>query len=129
MAKCSAITKDGAACRSIPMPNRPFCYAHDPAYQEERRASCAKGGKRSGRGRSPTTSELARLQGRFENLAEAIENGELDRGNAAVMIQAYNGARACLSAIIKAREVEEIEVRLQQLERQYESRGGRYGAL
>jgi len=71
------------------------------------------------------------LQTVFERLAERIEAGELDRGSAAVMIQAYNGARSCLASMLKAKELEELEARLTELEERYgnEGRSSKYGGF
>ena len=41
----------------------------------------------------------------------------MDRADAAVTIQAWNGARACIQASVKVREVEELEARLDALEK------------
>ncbi len=42
--------------------------------------------------------------------------GAVDRAEAAVAIQAWNGARACIAASAKLRELEDIEARLDALE-------------
>ena len=66
MAKCSGITQVGTACRGIPIEGSSHCYVHHPDHAEQRRRHGSKGGKRGGRGRPST--ELARLQERFEEL-------------------------------------------------------------
>jgi alkylhydroperoxidase family enzyme len=112
------------------MPHEEYCYAHHPDTKEERKEYGSKGGKRGGRGRqSPVTAELTRLQKKFEDLAAEVESGALDRGAAAVVCQLLNGARACVSTILKAKELEEIEQRIRELEQRYEERGAsvRYG--
>lgn len=125
MAKCAAITAAGSACKGVPMPGESYCYVHHPDTKEERRKHGSKGGRRGGRGRpSPISAELARLQAVFERLAERIERGEIDRGSAAVMIQAYNGARSCVAAMLKAKELEELEVRLTELEERSGTQNG-----
>jgi hypothetical protein len=125
MSKCAAVTQVGTACKGIPMPGESYCYAHHPDTLEARRKAGSKGGKRGGRGRqSPVSTELARLQTVFEQMAEDIRAGTLDRGSAAVMIQAYNGARSCLAAMLKAKELELLEVRLTELEERYGKTNG-----
>ena len=62
------------------------------------------------------SAELARLQRRFEELAEAVLAGEVERGVGAVAGQLLNGARACVRDALAAREAEELEARLEQLE-------------
>ena len=78
MAKCSSITRDGQRCRGIAIDGLGYCYAHDPDRAEERRRNAHKGGKRGGRGRPSV--ELARLQARFEELAEKVLSGDVERG-------------------------------------------------
>jgi hypothetical protein len=128
LAKCSGITQAGTACKGIPIEGSDYCYVHHPDRIEERRRHGSKGGKRGGRGRPSV--ELARLQGRFEDLAAKVLSGEIERGVGAVAGQLLNGARACVRDALAAREQEELIGRLEALEgaleRQKESH--RYGA-
>jgi hypothetical protein len=72
---------------------------------------------------------LARLQRRFEELADMVLAGEVERGVGAVAGQLLNGARACVRDTLTAREQEELIVRIQELERQDEQpRHGRWGS-
>jgi hypothetical protein len=105
-----------------------YCYVHHPDRAEERRRHGAKGGKRGGRGRP--VAELARIQARFEELAEKVLNGEVERSKAAVAGQLLNGARACVRDGLSAREQEDLVERLEELERVLEQRKGssRWGA-
>lgn len=82
MAKCSGITRTGTAYKGTPIDGSQWCYVHHPDHAEERRRHGARGGKRGGRGRP--SSELARLQRRFEELADKVLNGEVERGVGAV---------------------------------------------
>ena len=114
MTKCSGITQAGTACKGIPIDGSQWCYVHHPDRIEERRRHGSKGGKRGGRGRPSV--ELARLQGRFEELAERVLSGEIERGVGAVVGQLLNGARACVRDGLAAREQEELIERLERLE-------------
>jgi hypothetical protein len=129
LAKCSGITRTGGRCRGIAIDGSDYCYAHDPDRAEERRRNASKGGRRAGRGRpSPASSELVRLQGHFEEIAEKVLLGEVERGDGAVAAQLLNGARACVVGLLKAREQEELEGRLEELEVILEAKQGRgYG--
>ena len=118
MAKCSGITQAGTACKGIPIDGSDYCYVHHPDRIEERRRHGSKGGKRGGRGRPSV--ELARLQGRFEELAAKVLSGEIERGVGAVAGQLLNGARACVRDGLAAREQEELVARLESLEEQLE---------
>ena len=127
MAKCSGITRSGERCKGIAIDSSGYCYAHHPDRAEDRRRAARKGGKRGGRGRP--VSELARLQSRFEKLAEQVLSGEVERARGAVAGQLLNGARACVRDGLTAREQEELVERLEGLERTLEQRqnSGGYG--
>jgi hypothetical protein len=131
LAKCTGITQAGTACKGIPLDDSDYCYVHHPEHAEERRRHGSRGGKRGGRGRPSV--ELARLQARFEDLAEKVLSGEVERGIGAVAGQLLNGARACVRDTLAAREQEELVARLEELEAALErnankERSGRYGA-
>src|SRR3712207_8976727 len=85
LAKCSGITQVGAACRGIPIEGSSHCYVHHPDHAEQRRRHGSKGGRRGGRGRPST--ELARLQERFETLVDKVLSGEVERSVGAVVGQ------------------------------------------
>jgi hypothetical protein len=129
MALCSGIRADGGRCRAQAIGNSEWCFNHHPDYEEQRRRRASKGGKRGGRGRPSV--ELARLQARFEELAEEVLAGDIERGVGAVAGQLLNGARACVRDGLAAREQEELVARLEALEEALErSNGGgrRWGA-
>ena len=114
MARCSGITQASTACKGIPIDGSGYCYVHHPDHAEDRRRHGAKGGKRGGRGRP--TSELARLGARFEELADKVLSGEVERADGAVAGQLLNGARSCVRDGLTAREQEELVERLESLE-------------
>jgi hypothetical protein len=127
LVKCSGITQAGTACKGIPIDSSQWCYVHHPDRASERRRHGSKGGKRGGRGRP--VSELARLGARFEELADKVLSGEVERGVGAVAGQLLNGARACVRDGLAAREQEELVGRLEELERLLdEARESRRGA-
>ena len=97
-----------------------YCLNHDPSRAEENRRRGSKGGRRGGRGRPSV--ELARLQGWFEELAQKVLAGEVERGVGAVAGQLLNGARACVRDGLAAREQEELIGRLEGLEEVLEQR-------
>ena len=124
MARCGTIKPTGERCKARAIEGSEWCWNHNPAHDAERRRHGAKGGKRGGRGRA--SSELARLQRRFEELADMVLAGSVERGVGAVAGQLLNGARACVRDALTAREQEELIERIQELERQDEQpiRGG-----
>jgi hypothetical protein len=79
MTLCAGIKADGGRCGAQAMRNSQWCINHDPDKAEARRRRASKGGKRGGRGRPSV--ELARLQARFENLAENVLAGQPGSAN------------------------------------------------
>ena len=114
MSVCGFIKASGDRCRAQAMRESQWCYVHDPDLEEERRLNNRKGGKRGGRARP--SSELSRLQARFEELAEQVLSGKVERGVGAVAAQLLNGARACVATRLKAIEQEEVLERVEELE-------------
>jgi hypothetical protein len=127
MHRCPGTKRDGSRCTVTVEPPQTHCWWHDPANADERKRAASKGGKRGGRGRPSV--ELARLQARFEELAERVLSGDVERGIGAVAGQLLNGARACIRDGLAAREQEELVARLEALEegleRNKETSGGR----
>ena len=126
MARCAAIKPNGERCKVEAIPDAEWCWSHHPDYEQARRRRASKGGKRGGRGRP--SSELARLQRRFEELSDKVLSGEIGRGVGAVAGQLLNGARACVRDGLAAREQEELIERLEALEEALEQKAARRGA-
>jgi hypothetical protein len=126
LAKCSAITQAGTSCKGIPIDGSQWCYVHHPDHAAERRRHGAKGAKRGGRGRP--VAELAALRVENADIRERLLEGERGPGVAAVAVQSINTDIRAVSAALKAREAEELETRLEELERVLQQRGERWGA-
>jgi hypothetical protein len=119
MARCSGIRADDGRCGAQAIRSTELCVNHHPDYEDARRRRNSKGGRRGGRGRP--VSELARLQHRFEELAEKVLEGEIERGVGAVAGQLLNGARACTRDALAAREQEELVGRMEAIEEALEA--------
>jgi hypothetical protein len=129
MALCSGIKADGTRCKAQAIRTTEYCVNHHPDYEDARKRRNSKGGKRGGRGRPSRPSvELARLQKRFEELAEQVLDGTIPRADGAVAGQLLNGARACIRDTLAARDQEELVERLEALEKALIERNKRYQA-
>jgi uncharacterized protein (DUF1501 family) len=125
MARCAGTTRDGGECTTIVKPPQTHCYQHDPARSEERRRNASRAGKSTG-GR-----EIRDLKKRISALVDAVLEGSQDRGRAAVAIQGFNALKGVLELERKVREVDELEARLEALEKatgDREKGGQRWGA-
>jgi hypothetical protein len=125
MAKCSAITQAGTACKGIPIEGSQYCYAHHPDTEGQRRMHGSKGGKTGGRGRPQ--AEVGDIKRRLSDLADDVLEGEVDKGVAAVASQVLNVYLRAVSVELKVREQLELIERLEALE-QAQRRRDSYGA-
>ena len=100
-----------------------YCINHDPDQAEARRRRASRGGKRGGRGRPLT--ELAAVKHRLIDLADAVLDGEQDRGRAAVAGQLLNTAIRALEIERKWHEIDVLEGRIAELEQIAQQREGR----
>jgi hypothetical protein len=125
LAACSAIARSGERCKGVAIDGSGLCYAHHPDHVESRRRAARRGGKRGGRGRP--VAEISELKRRFEELAEDVLDGKLDRGDAAVVGQLLNYAVRAVAVGLKAREQQELEERLEQLEALLDEKDGARG--
>jgi hypothetical protein len=114
MELCSGIKADGGRCGAQAMRNSQWCIGHDPDQAEARRRRASNGGKRGGRGRP--VAELAALRVENAEIREQLLEGKLKPGVAAVAVQSINTDIRAVSAALKAREQEELEQRLEDLE-------------
>jgi hypothetical protein len=114
MPRCAHTYADNSQCKNIAHDGKTYCYQHDPAREEERKANARKGGKRGGRGRP--LQELHALRMENKNLRERMLKGELEPRLVAVCVQSVNTDCRLIEATLRAKEAEEFESRLSALE-------------
>src|SRR5215203_2928856 len=114
MAVCSGTKRDGSRCTATVEVPQEYCWWHDPANADKRRRAASIGGK-GGAGK-----EIRDLKQRISEVIEAVLEGSQDRGRAAVAIQGFNALRGVLEMERKIRETEELEARIEALERPQE---------
>ena len=108
---CSATRADGQPCQGKAGAGG-FCFAHDPALREKRRAAYATGGRNKATPRRLDKLMPASLRPVLDHLYAALEEthaGELDARQASAMA-------SLAGAIAKLFESTELESRLQALE-------------
>jgi hypothetical protein len=97
------------------MPGEEWCWNHHPDYEQARRRRASKGGKRGGRGRPQRETEA--IKALLEDLTERVLSGELETGPAAVANQLINTRLRAIETERKVKETEELEERMEALER------------
>ena len=118
VARCQGIKRDGGRCTASVSPGGEWCFNHDPARSEERRRNASRAG------RSKPSRELADLKTQLQDLTEQVLAGELETGRAAVANQLINTRLRAIEVERKIKEVDELEMRLEALEKG----GNRWGA-
>jgi hypothetical protein len=126
MSLCSGIRADGGRCKAQAIGNSLWCFNHHPDYEEARRRRASRGGKRGGRGRAD--NELTALKDLLEDLTNRVLKAEgtdpLETGPAAVANQLINTRLRAIEQERKNKESEELEVRIEALERASEAKKG-----
>jgi hypothetical protein len=128
MARCAAIKASGERCKAEATPEAEWCWSHHPDHAAERRRRASKGGKRGGRGRPQ--AELAALKDKLIALGDDVLEERVDRSAGAVAAQIWNVAIGAIRTGLKAKEVEELQAQVEELEAlmQQQREGGRRGA-
>jgi hypothetical protein len=130
MASCTAIKASGERCKGIAITGAQWCPAHHPDHAARRQKHAKKGGKLGGRGRP--TSELAALRSENGELRKRMLEGELEPRTVAVAVQSINTDIRATEVLLKAREQEELEARMERIEAVLEAKkngmGRRLGA-
>jgi hypothetical protein len=122
MARCAAIKANGERCRLDAKGKQSMCWAHAPENAAARRKRASRGGK------AKANQELPSIKARLEGLTEQVLAGDLETGRAAVANQLINTRLRAIELERKIKETDELEARLEALERDGKEGGSRWGA-
>ena len=125
VATCAGTKRDGSPCTATVEPPQRFCWWHDPANADKRRRSASKAA------RSKPSRELVGIKALLSDLTERVLSGEVETGRAAVANQLVNTRLRAVEIERKIKEADEMEARIEELERAEEDRKGghrRWGA-
>ena len=120
MSRCTAITRGGERCKGVAIDSSGLCYAHSPNHANARKRAARKGGQRGGRGRPQ--ADLNALKDRLISLGEDVLEGRVDRQDAATAGHLWNVAIGAIRTTLKAKEVEELEDKIERLEEAIEEK-------
>lgn len=110
MPRCAGSKPTGESCERIVPASQDYCYSHDPDRADERRRAASKAGK------SKPNRDVADIKHRLSELADGVLDGSTDKGVGAVVSQILNVYLRAVSVELKAKEQQEIEARLEELE-------------
>jgi hypothetical protein len=121
--RCAAITSAGERCK-LDATNGSYCWSHDPKNVEERRRRARRGGKARGAGE---LSEIKRLLEELTSRVLKVEGyAPLETAPAAIANQLVNTRLRAIEQERKIRETEDLEARIEALERTQEKGAGRW---
>jgi hypothetical protein len=120
MAVCAGTKRDGSRCTATVEPPRTYCWWHDPENAEARRRAASKAGK------SRPSRELPGIKSQLQDLTRDVLAGDLETGRAAVANQLINTRLRAIEQERKNRETEDLEARIEALERAQEKGGPKW---
>jgi hypothetical protein len=120
--QCTAVKRNGDRCTLPANGPQGLCWAHDPANAEKRRRGASRGGK------AKANRELPFIKAQLEDLTEQVLSGALETGRAAIANQLINTRLRAIELERKIKETDELEARLEALERDGKEGGSRWPA-
>ncbi len=117
MRRCSGIKPDGTQCTlSVESPET-YCWHHTPKRAEERRRAASRGG------RSRPSTEVRAIKEEIKAVISDVKAGNLDRNDAAVMIQGYRALKDFIELERRVKETDELAAEIEDLRREYDAAG------
>ena len=120
--QCTAVKRNTERCTLPANGPQGLCWAHDPANAEKRRRGASRGGK------ARANRELTGLKTQLQDLTHDVLAGDLETGRAAVANQLINTRLRAIELERKIKETDELEARLEALERDGKEGGSRWRA-
>ena len=113
MSRCRETKANGELCTLPANGPQGLCWAHDPANREQRRRMASRAARSKG------NREVATLKEVIKSLIMDVKAGELDRNDAAVMIQVYRVLKDLIALERKVKETDELAAEIEELKREY----------
>lgn len=122
--QCPATKRNGDRCSGSVPEGKYHCWFHDPANSDKRRRAASRGGKGN---RSKISKDLHKL---LEELTERVVGGDLEPYPASVAGQLVGVRLRLLEYERKAKETDELEVKLTEMAEALERQqgGSAYGS-
>jgi hypothetical protein len=113
MSRCSATKANGEPCTLPANGSHGLCWAHAPENAEKRRRAASKAARSKG------NREVATLKEEIKSVIADVKAGDLDRNDAAVMIQGYRALKDFIALERQVRETDELAAEIEELKREY----------
>ena len=126
MGPCGGTKANGEACKAPATGPHGLCWAHAPENAEKRRRMASRAAK------AKPNRELRDVKALLADLTDRVLGGEdvapLEAGRAAVANQLINTRLRAIEQERKMKETEDLEARIEALERSQGKGEGRWGA-
>jgi hypothetical protein len=113
MSTCAGITRQGQRCTLSAQGSSGMCWLHDPARADQRHRHASKAARSKG------NKEIATLKEEIKRVIADVKGGDLDRNDAAVMIQGYRALKDFIALERQVRETDELAAEIEELKREY----------
>jgi hypothetical protein len=113
MSTCAGIKRDGGRCTLPAGASSGMCWLHDPARAGERQAHASRAARSKG------NREVATLKQEIKDVIADVKAGDLDRNDAAVMIQGYRALKDFIALERQVRETDELAAEIEELKREH----------
>jgi hypothetical protein len=90
-----------------------MCWLHDPSRAGQRQRHASKAARSKG------NKEVAVLKEEIKTVIADVQAGNLDRNDAAVMIQGYRALKDFIALERQVRETDELAAEIEELKREY----------
>ena len=113
MNRCHGTRRNGERCTQTVEPPNAYCWHHAPERAEERRRAASRAGK------SRPSTEVRTIKEEIKGVISGVKAGEIDRNDAAVMIQGYRALKDFISLERQVRVDDELAAEIEELKREY----------
>jgi hypothetical protein len=112
MEVCRATKANGEPCTLPANGSHRFYWAHAPENAEKRRRAASRAARAKG------NKEVATLKEEIKSVIAEVKAGELDRNEAAVMVQGYRALKDFIALERQVRETDEL-AEIEELKREH----------
>jgi hypothetical protein len=112
MNRCHGTRRNGERCTQTVEPPNAYCWHHAPERAEERRRAASRAG------RSRPSTEVRTIKEEIKGVISGVKAGEIDRNDAAVMIQGYRALKDFIALERRIRVEDELAAEIEELKRE-----------
>ncbi len=110
--RCRGIKRDGTDCTLPAKGPDGYCWAHSPQNAQERRRAASRAG------RSRPSAEVRAIKEEIKTVISDVKAGDLDRNDAAVMIQGYRALKDFIALERSVKVEDELAAEIEELKRE-----------